>query len=122
MGALDFSVENLLPKRDRRGGLIGHGKSSMGYDLETDYQRGGVMDKEFDYQGHRVYVRVREVSGEMPGFTTGLWRANVTVQPEGADWVQVGNGLEFADSVSAYEDGEARGKAFVDGLAPLKVV
>ncbi|KNE23854.1 hypothetical protein [Achromobacter spanius] len=94
----------------------------MGYDLQTDYQRGGVMDKEFDYQGHRIYVRVREVSGEMPGFTTGLWRANVTVQPEGADWVQVGNGMEFADSLSAYEDGEARGKAFVDGLAAHKVV
>ncbi|MBD9432648.1 hypothetical protein IB257_22125 [Achromobacter sp. ACM03] len=80
------------------------------------------MDTEFDYRGCRVYVRVREISDESAGFSTGLWRANVTVQPEGGDWVPVGNGMHFADSDSAYKDGEARGKAFVDGLPEHKDV
>lgn len=74
------------------------------------------MDKEFDYRGHRVYLRVREVSGEMPGFTTGLWRANVTVQPEWADWSDVGLGMPFGDPEAACLDGEARAKSFIDGL------
>ncbi|MCD0495941.1 hypothetical protein LP085_03665 [Achromobacter sp. MY14] len=78
------------------------------------------MDKEFDYQGHRVYVRVREVSGEMPGFTTGLWRANVTVQPQDADYEQVVSGIAFPDPNSATADGEARGRAFVDALTANK--
>lgn len=80
------------------------------------------MDKEFDYQGHRVYVRVREVSGEMPGFTTGLWRANVTVLQEGADWSDVGVGVPFGDPESAYAEGEARGKAFIHGLPVRKAL
>lgn len=74
------------------------------------------MDKEFEYRGCRVYVRVRELSGETLGFRTGMWRANVTVQPEGADWEDVGNGPPFPDPDSAYRDGEARGKASVDAM------
>lgn len=72
------------------------------------------MDKEFDYRGCRVYVRVRELSGETLGFTTGMWRASVTVQPEEADWEDAGCGLPFADPDSACRDGEARGRAFID--------
>lgn len=71
------------------------------------------MDNEFDYLGHRIYVRVREISGERPGFTTGLWRANVTVQAQGADWEEVGNGMPFTSPQAATEDGEARGTAFL---------
>ena len=74
------------------------------------------MDREFDYQGHLVCVRVREVSGETPGFTTGLWLASVTVLPEGADWSDVGLGMPFGNPDAAYMDGEARGKSFIDGL------
>lgn len=74
------------------------------------------MDKEFDYQGHRVYVRVREVWEEMPGLTSGLWRANVAVQREGADWSEVGHLKPFRDPDSAYAAAEAKGRAFVDSL------
>lgn len=75
------------------------------------------MDTEFEYQGCRVYVRVREISGETLGFRTGLWRANVTVQPEGCDWIEVGDGGPFGDSQTASTDGEVRGRAFIDGLS-----
>lgn len=74
------------------------------------------MDKEFEYRGCRVYVRVRELSGETLGLTTGMWRAGVTVQPERADWEEVGNGMPFADPDAAYRNGEARGRAFIDAL------
>ncbi|WP_129240893.1 hypothetical protein [Achromobacter veterisilvae] len=74
------------------------------------------MDKEFEYRGCRVYVRVHEITGETPGSLSGLWRAHVTVQPQGTDWAEVGNGMPFPDPDSAYEDGEVRGKAFIDGL------
>jgi hypothetical protein len=73
------------------------------------------MDTEFEYQGCRVYVRVREISGETVGFRTGLWRANVIVQPEGGDWIDVGDGGPFGDPKAARADGEVRGRAFVDG-------
>ncbi len=75
------------------------------------------MDTEFEYLGCRVYVRVREISGETLGFRTGLWRANVVVQPEGSDWTEVGDGGPFGDPQAACADGEARGRAFIDGLS-----
>lgn len=78
------------------------------------------MDREFDYQGHRVCVRVREVFGQMPGFTTELWLASVTVLQEGADWSDVGIGMPFGDPDAAYMDGEARGKSFIDDVPASK--
>ena len=74
------------------------------------------MDTEFEYRGCQVYVRVREISGETVGFTTGLWRANVTVQPSEGDWLEVGNGMPFSDVASAMADGESRGKAYIESL------
>lgn len=74
------------------------------------------MDQEFDYRGCRICVRVREISGETLGFTTGMWRASVVVLPEGADWEDAGQSLPFGDPESACRDGEARGKAFIDAL------
>lgn len=78
------------------------------------------MDTEFEYLGCRVYVRVRELSGEVLGFTTGLWRANVTVQPQDADYEEVADGIAFPDPKSATADGEARGRAFIHALTASK--